>query len=100
MAQYAQRVSVYPSDVASSAYYGVSAATVMRTGPARVGLVNVITAGTAGAVYDAAATGAATSGRLVLTIPATVGIYTANWPCNQGVVVAPGAAQVLNITLG
>jgi hypothetical protein len=84
---------------AGSAVYAVSAATVLKTGPAWAVSISVISAGTAGALYDAAATGTATTGKQIGVIPATVGVYTFNWPCNTGLVVVPGGSQVLAVTL-
>ena len=99
MPQYPNRVSV--AGAPNVAVLAISAATVLRTGRAVVGAVNVLSAGSAnGAIYDAAATGTATAGRLIYSVPATAGFYTVNWPCASGVVVVPGATQVLSITLG
>jgi hypothetical protein len=84
---------------AGSAIYGITAATALRASAAWAVSVSVIVAGAAGAIFDAAATGTATTGKQIAVIPATVGVYTFNWPCNTGLVVAPGAGQTLAVTL-
>lgn len=86
---------------AKSSILAISAATVLATaGGKKVVSVSVITAGSAGAIYDATATGSpGTVGKAVAAIPATIGVYPINWPCSSGLVVAPGSSQVLAITL-
>jgi len=84
---------------AGSAVLGITAATALRTTGAWVVAVSVISAGTAGAIFDAAATGTATTGKQIAVIPNTVGVYTINWPCQTGVVIAPGASQTLAVSL-
>lgn len=89
----------YPPAAATTALLGLSSATALRTSPCVVVSVSVISAGTVGALYDAAATGTATTGKAIAVIPATVGVYPMHWPCATGVVVAPGASQVIAISL-
>jgi hypothetical protein len=33
----------------------------------------------------------------VFTIPAVVGVYEVNWPMQAGIMIAPGAAQVVAV---
>lgn len=89
-----------PQAGATAAVLNITAATVLRTSACYLVQLNVISAGTAGALYDAAATGTATTGRQIAPIPATVGLYQLNWPCASGLVVATGTAQVIAISLG
>jgi hypothetical protein len=84
---------------AVSSVVGITAATALRTAGAYVIAVSVISAGTAGAIFDAAATGTATTGKQIAVIPATAGVFILNWPCQTGVVIAPGAAQTLAVSL-
>lgn len=77
----------------------VSASTVIKATAGRVFRVSVVTAGSAaGAVHDAATTGAAAAGNKIATIPNAVGIYDLNWPCTSGIVLIPGTGQVLAIS--
>jgi hypothetical protein len=83
---------------ATVGYPALTANTVLRTAAAKVVKVSVITAGTAGAIFDAASTGG-TANRQIAAIPATVGVYELNWPCASGVVVNPGTGQTIAISL-
>lgn len=67
-------------------------------GQARLVRVNVTTAGAAGAVYDAATAAGAVAANLIGVIPATVGPILFDWPLLNGLYVAPGAAQVCNVS--
>lgn len=58
--------------------------------------VCVTTAGAAGAIYDAAATGVTTTP--IYSIPAALGVVEVNIPVRSGIVVVPGAAQVVTVT--
>jgi hypothetical protein len=84
---------------ATAVFMNISAATCIRTSAAWVAQISVIATGTAGGIFDAAATGTATSGRQIGVIPAIFGVYTWNLPCTSGVTVVPGAGQVLTVTL-
>lgn len=75
----------------------ITAATVVKASPGTVFTITVNTAGAAGAVHDCLTTGAAAAANLVFEIPAVVGIYTLTFPCFVGIVVSPGAAQVVSI---
>jgi hypothetical protein len=77
---------------------GLSANTVVKTGPGRIVRVSVTTAGAVGAIYDSATVGAIGASNLIGVVPATVGIYYFDWPVLSGIVYAPGAAQVASIT--
>lgn len=84
---------------ATTAVVAVTAATALKTSAAWLISISVVSAGTAGAVFDAAATGTATTGKQIAVIPATAGVYTFNWPCATGIVVAPGGSQNLAVSL-
>ena len=76
---------------------GLSASTLVKAGSGRLVRVSVTTAGAAGAVYDSASLGGVGASNLIGVIPATVGIYFFDWPIINGIVYAPGAAQVASI---
>lgn len=78
--------------------YNVSASTVIKAGPGRLVRVSVITAGAAGTVNDCSTIAAAAIGNQIGVVPATVGIYYFDWPCLNGIVYVPGAAQVVAIS--
>ena len=74
----------------------ISTATVLKTGSGRVATVIVTTAGAAGAIYDTAA--ASSTANIIYVIPNTLGVYVLNFPVTNGIVVAPGAAQVVSVS--
>lgn len=76
----------------------ITAATVVKAAPGRLVRVNVLTAGAAGTASDCATTGAVAAANLIYNIPATVGIYYLDWPCAVGIVITPGASQVLSVS--
>ena len=84
---------------ATTAVLNITAATALKAAPAWLVSISVVSAGTAGAVFDAAATGTATTNKQIAVIPATAGVYTFNWPCATGIVVAPGSSQNLAVSL-
>ena len=88
-----------PAAAATTTYLGVTAATALRTSAAFVQSISVISAGTAGGIFDFNATGTGTAGKQIAVIPATVGVYQIQWPCASGVVVVPGGSQTLAISL-
>lgn len=72
------------------------------TGPAdgRIYSITVTTAGAAGAVYDSPTTAAIGPSNLIFTIPAVVGVYNFadGFPFGSGLVVSPGAGQVVSVS--
>lgn len=72
------------------------------TGPGegRIYSFNVTTAGAAGAIYDSPTTAGVAAANLICVIPATVGVYTwpDGFPFQQGLVVTPGAGQVVSVS--
>ena len=75
----------------------ITAATVVKPTPGTLFRFSVTTAGAAGAVYDANTTGGNIAANLIATLPATVGVYELEWPCSNGILVSPGAAQVVSV---
>lgn len=74
----------------------ISIATLVKSGQGRLATVIVTTAGAAGKIYDANAATATTG--LIYIIPAAIGVYVVNFPVGLGIVVAPGAAQVVSVS--
>lgn len=77
--------------------YNITAATLVKAGIGRIVRFNVTVAGAAGTINDAATTGGAAASNLIAAIPAAVGIYELDWPVANGIVVTPGAAQVVSV---
>jgi endoglucanase Acf2 len=77
----------------------ISSETVVKTSNGNVASISVVVAGSAaGAVYDAATTGTATSANLIAVIPDVAGVYTINFPVSNGIVVAPGTGQTVAVS--
>ena len=93
-------ISVMDRNVANTAVLNVTAAAALKTSPARVVRVNVLSCSdAAGAIYDATAQAGTVAANSVFTIPATVGVYVLDWPCAKGVYVVPGGKSALSISL-
>lgn len=88
----------YPSPQATTAVMNISAASVVASTACILVGFSVVGSGAVGAIYDAAATGA-TANRMISAIPVPTNFYLLNWPCTSGVVVVPGAGQVVALTL-
>jgi hypothetical protein len=72
--------------------------TVVSTRPGLLLRVSVVRAGTKpGAVHDAEALAGAVAWSRIATIPRTIAMYDVDWPCEFGIVVVPGAGQVLAV---
>lgn len=80
----------------TSSTLNVTASTVVKTGVGRIVRFIVTTAGSAGAIYDSITSG--TAANLIAVMPATVGIYTLDFPVTTGVLVIPGASQVVSVS--
>lgn len=75
----------------------ISSAMLAKSSAGRVATVVVTTAGSAtGLIYDSTSTTAPTF--KVFVIPMTVGVYVVNMPVGYGIVVAPGAGQVVTVS--
>lgn len=76
----------------------ISADDLVKSTSGRLVTVAVLTAGSAaGAVHDASTIGDAAAANKIGTIPNTVGIYTFDWPCANGIVYKVGTGQVVSI---
>jgi hypothetical protein len=76
----------------------ITTGTVVKPAQGVLVTFNVTVAGAAGAVYDTTTTGAAAAGNQIAVIPAVVGTYYMQFPFLNGLVVVPGAAQVVSVS--
>lgn len=76
----------------------ITATTVVKPAQGMLVAFTVTTAGAVGAIYDTSTTGAVAASNLIAVIPATVGVYYVQFPFLTGLVVAPGAAQVVSVS--
>jgi len=76
----------------------ITTATLIHTGEAWVARLSVIVAGAAGAVYDSNTVAGAVTGKRLCIIPATVGVHEILMPVTRGIVVTPGAGQIVTIS--
>lgn len=83
---------------ATSTALNISAATQVKATNGVIVNVSVTTAGAAGAIYDSATVGGIGAANLIAEIPAVVGVYQIQFPAFNGIVVAPGAAQVVSVS--
>jgi hypothetical protein len=89
-------VGVQGSQVSQS----VSASTLIVHGAGRVANVNVIVAGSsAGVIYDTIDPGNTNNpNHRLAIIPMAIGTYFINTPFNDGLLIVPGASQVVTVT--
>jgi len=88
--------STYLSVQGSVSRADIATAVCVHTGPGRIARISVTTAGAVGAVYDA--NDAALTTNLLYVIPAAIGVIEVNLPYSYGLVVAPGAAQIVTVS--
>ncbi len=77
----------------------ITTSTVVKPAQGILICFNVTTAGAVGAIYDTAATGTVAASNQIAVIPAVVGVYCGEFPFFSGLVVAPGASQVVSVSL-
>lgn len=87
-----------PSQGGTANRLNITAATLVKATPGTIVRVSVTTAGAAGAVYDFGATTGQGAANLIAVIPAAVGVVTLEFPCRVGILVVPGAAQVVSVS--
>lgn len=76
----------------------ISAPTLIHVGTAWVARLSVLVAGAAGEIYDANTISSAIVGQRLCLIPATVGIHEIFMPVTRGIVVKPGAGQIVSVS--
>ncbi len=85
-----------PQIGAFSTLPNITSPQILKKAPGSVIGISVITAGsTAGGLYDTPALAGAVASNQIWVIPMTAGYYELEWPCQQGIVIVPGAGQVV-----
>ena len=85
--------------IGNAASLNITASRVVKSTAGRVGKVTVIVAGsTAGSINDSTTTAGANTANTVFVIPNTVGIYSVDWPCANGIVAVPGTGQTIAVS--
>jgi hypothetical protein len=104
MSQFLPQANVTPQSgmpvdnfAGASTVLNITATTVIKASAGRLVRINVIVAGAAGSANDCTTTGAVAAANEVAVIPAVVGPVWLDWPCNNGIVVAPGAGQTIAV---
>jgi hypothetical protein len=77
----------------------VTSSTLVITGSGRLISFSVVVAGSAnGLIYNAGTPAGGAPANALVATPATVGVYAANMVFTDGLVVAPGTGQSINVT--
>lgn len=77
----------------------VTGATLVVAGAGRLVSFSVVVAGTAsGLINNAATTGLAAAANALCATPTTIGVYQVGSKFTNGLVVAPGTGQSINVT--
>lgn len=76
----------------------ISSTTLVKSSAGRVCTVSITTAGVAGVIYDANT--ATNTARPIYAIPGSpsIGVISVNLPVSFGIVIAPGAGQVVSVS--
>ena len=76
----------------------LSANTLIKSGPGRLGSVSVVVPGSAaGALHDAASIGGVSAATEICTVPNAVNILKLDWPFVNGLVLIAGTAEVVAV---
>ena len=77
----------------------ITSATVVKSSPGMLCEVNVLVTGsTVGQAFDAASTATANTSNQIAVLPNAVGVTKLTFPCLTGIVVEPGAGQVVSVS--
>lgn len=76
----------------------ITTSTVVKPASGMLVCFTVLVAGAAGTINDVTTTGAVAASNQIAAIPAVVGYYCGQFPFLSGLVVAPGAAQVVSVS--
>lgn len=91
--------NIFLQSIGTVTSVSVSATTLVFTGSGRIVNMSVITAGSAaGLVHNASSVGGITTANALCVIPTTVGVHVCNQVFTNGLVIDPGAGQVVNVT--
>jgi hypothetical protein len=84
-----------PTDTSAT----VTASTLVLTGRGRLISFSVVVAGSAnGFIYNSGTTGGGSPETALVATPNTVGVYPVNMLFTNGLVIAPGTGQSVNVT--
>jgi hypothetical protein len=77
----------------------VTASTLIIAGKGRLISFSVVVAGSAsGLIYNAGTPSGGAAANALVATPTTIGVYDANMMFTDGIVVAPGTGQSINVT--
>jgi hypothetical protein len=77
----------------------VTSSTLILAGSGRLISFSVVVAGSAnGIIYNAGTPSGGTAANALVATPTTVGVYAANMVFTNGLVIAPGTGQSINVT--
>ena len=77
----------------------VNSSTLVIAGSGRLISFSVVVAGSAnGLIYNAGTPSGGTAANALVATPTTVGVYAANMVFTNGLVIAPGTGQSINVT--
>ena len=77
----------------------VTSSTLILAGSGRLISFSVVVAGSAnGLIYNAGTPSGGTAANALVATPTTVGVYAANMVFTNGLVIAPGTGQSINVT--
>ena len=77
----------------------VTSSTLIIAGSGRLLSFSVVVAGSAnGLIYNAGTPTGGTAANALVATPTTVGVYAANMVFTNGLVIAPGTGQSINVT--
>lgn len=95
-----QRIDEVVSVTGDKAVLNITAPTVLKVGPGRVGLVSMLAWGTAaGAIYDGAATSGNTTANQIGVLATNAFATTEyNFPFTNGLVIVPGTGQAISVS--
>lgn len=89
---------IVPRPGGSQSRLDITAATVVKATPGTLYTISVTTPGVVGAAYDADTVAGNTAANLIAVIPAAEGQQVLTWPCSKGILIVPGAGQVVSIS--
>lgn len=90
--------TIYESFVGSTSYPGISADSLVVSGPGRLVTVSVIAAAAGGKIYDVASVADAADSNAIYTIPNATGSASVNFPFFSGLVIKPAAGSIVSIS--
>lgn len=90
-------VQTPPTGGTKSSLY-ITGTTVVKSTPGMVAKAIVLVAGAPGTINDCSTTAAVATANEIAVLPAAVGPIELEFPCLVGIVVVPGAGQVISLS--